>query len=266
MFTHRKQILSGTDGTYNALRTFSKGIMAQLDLQKEDEHWNILDGGFFLLDHAFALKSSLVDTEQHDLELSLPVDLAVFSFGCDYSFKENSVLLALLRELYFVLWSVGNQGDAQTTQSICDYIHTQWRELYHTIIIDDNSVALEDFEDIREPIIRLCIFMLATYVLGPDMTNNTQLSPLTTRLATLLRKTGFGLEAHSTWMPFPGALTLCHTIGLRFSEGHEKMWFAIQFMKLSHAWVMQNRETSSRSISLVSNAVRKIQPLKINDA
>lgn len=257
--------MNRVDNNYIGLRKFVKSIIAQPHPQHEDAAWNIMEGNIFLLDHADALNMTLGEVEEHDLQLSLPVDVGIFVFGSNYSLTENTSIVTLLGELHFMLWIAQKYSQGRITQDFCDYVYAQWCDLYQKTVVDNNVTVPEKTEDIRASPIRLCIFMLATYLLGPDMTHGIQLSQLACTLQQLLKKTGFALEAHLSWMPFPGALICCYMVGLRFAEKLQKTWFTMLFMKLSHAWLLDDWEGASKIIYLVSDAVRKIRPLQVEE-
>lgn len=262
----KEQILNGAVGNYTALRRFSKSIMTQPYPQTEEIIWNILEGGFFLLDHTYSLFFNLGGGRDHKIGFSLPLDIDIFTLGCDYTLEENALLLTLLKELYFMLWVGGEYSEVQTPQSVYDYIYTQWCDLQQGIMIEENPVASKGCENVRASAIRLCIFILATYLLGPEMTNNIQPSHLTPKLQKFLKSTGYGLKAHNLWKPFPGAMICCQMIGTWFSERPEKMWYAIHFLKLSHAWILTSRDKSLTTISFFSNVMGKIQRLEVAEA
>ena len=245
--------------------------MKQTHPQLKDGVWDILSRGFFLLDQTYLIHTEIATGEgQSDLDsalnfaLFLPLDLNILTFGLDCSSQENALARTLAGDLYYMLWIADNSSEGTIAQSNYDYVFAQWIELHHKLVINDtNSEIPEQVEDVRALPLRLSTLILASYLLGPEICQDLRISDLTSRLQQVLKTTGFGLEAHLAWAPFPGALICCHAVGMRLSEKGSRVWFTMQFMKLSHPWLIERWEDAFKTVASVSKAVRNIRPVRV---
>lgn len=261
------------------MRRFTKRIISQPHSPNEDYTWAVLSNGFFLLDQVYLLHTDPKNIDKKlgldfsfDYRISIPVDLHIFTLGNDCSSQMDTLLYILVGDLYYMLWIADQSSKGPVAQTTYDYVSAQWNDLYQNLRSDDNfsPFLLSHSEDIRIAPMRLSIFIYATYLLDSKLsqspTQNIPIASLVSQLKKLLAKTGYGIEAHSLWMPFPGALLCCHAVGMRFAETEEKMWFTMQFMKLAHPWLIERWEDSFKTVGLVLSTVRNIKPLRVEES
>jgi hypothetical protein len=257
---------------YLLLRKFSRAVIDQ-GIQCEDDIWTFLTRGFFLLDQTNRLRMASNKATKpsapelpFDFQFSCPVDFALFTLGHKRSSWEISPIYSLMMELHNVLSIADSSRVTPVSKHSYDYVASRWNHLSQDIVAYAGQEEISNGinENTSTAPIRLCIFMLASYLLSSqELYQNQSLSQLASQMRALLSVTGIGVDYHTAWIPFPGTLLWCCAIGIRFAGPSDKTWFLMQFLRISHSWLLERWEETCKNICLVARAVENMQPLRV---
>lgn len=186
--------------------------------------------------------------------------------------EEHHFIHILLCDLYHILFIAACRQTAPLHHSTYEYVTSRHKELLSHVLdqepantlhpAHESSTTSNDTNDQRIAPLRLSVLILTSWILSSsekqDKDQAQNLTGLTARLRALLDSSNSGLHHQIKWLPFPGALMWCHAIGLRFGDQrYDRMWFLMQFLRVSHLGVLETWEETSRSLEMIVRSLER---------
>lgn len=238
------------------MRNLSKNVSEKISEKKIDCHPRILTAlsrSFFLLDQTFRLqlasepiRSRSIPDLSVDVRYSFPVNHNVFTFGTPLVLEDHALLHKLGIELYSLL-AISDKSESSASQAKYDLVSLMYRRSKPG---EATGVSVKDCSCILS--IRQAMLILTSYLLSDPEESPSQ-------LAAYLR-TIFNTN-DPFWAKIPGLALWCCAIGARFATPNDKTWYLMQFLRISHSWILDRWEESCEGICMAVNAMDRVKPL-----
>jgi hypothetical protein len=276
------QLLVGNEQSFSKLDAFYRGLISKY--HTNTDIWGFLMQCDYLITRAYHLgypssAKALYFTVNIN-ELGTPYDwneggpfdasthLSLFTFNLNTVEMNQAYMIEPLKDLFNVIYAATCQTTPIFDLSVYNYLELQHKKLSN--IFQSQGAAdptPSGYNDPRIIPIQLCSFILTSHFherklpLQIDTAKHSQ--SLASSLRAMLNPTTAGSHMHAVWMPFPGGLAWCHAIGFFFaSEKKDRTWFLMQFLRVSHFWVLDKWDESTKSIDTI---LSRLQDLKQGD-
>lgn len=276
------QLFFGNNHNIDRLQSFYRGFMSQT-IRPDIDVWAFLTQCHYMLSYADRLRRTgdhdnryihasrgshisepdMEPQRYHDYQFAFPFDLSLFTLGQPILNDAHHLLYDPLQELYRILSISTSFQPGSLSGSTYDYVVSLHNRLFPYLPnqelaltnspVPDLGHTLADANDWRIAPARLSTFILTSYLLcnnAEKEEDSRALTKLASSLRTLLGSAVDVSRNHADWIPFPGALLWCHAIGVQFAHpGHDRTWFLMQFLRVSHPSILEAWEATSRSRS-----------------